>query len=49
MGNKNDLRVDYGITYNPSQVNSLKKDGDKIKIDLKNGVTIFTSPQKKRK
>ncbi len=47
MGNKNDLRVDYGITYNPSQVNSLKKDGDKIKIDLKNGVTIFTSPQKK--
>ena len=47
MGNEQDLKVAYGITYKPSQVSSLKKDGDKVKIDLNNGVTIWTSPQKK--
>lgn len=47
MGNEQDLKVAYGIAYKPSQVRSLKKDGDKLKIDLNNGVTIWTSPQKK--
>ncbi len=46
MGNENDLKVAYGITYKPSQVKWLKKDGDKIQIQLSNGVTIWTSPQK---
>ena len=34
MGNENDLKVAYGITYKPSQVKWLKKDGDKIQIQL---------------
>ena len=47
MGNEQDLKVAYGITYRPSQVSSIKKDGNKVKIDLNNGVTIWTYPQKK--